>query len=78
MCVKCPVILGVMSMNFRQKQTGNSHLVVHLFILFLLSELMLIHKSEHMNTDRKTSSYDFFSDLVIFVVEIIIYCFPFQ
>ena len=66
------MILGVMSMNLRQKQTGNSHLVVHLFILFLLSELMLIHKSEHMNTDRKTNSHDSFSDLVKFVVEIVI------
>ena len=72
MCVRCPVILGVMSMNLRQKQTGNSHLVVHLFILFLLSELMLIHKYEHMNTDTKTSSHDSFSDLVKFAVEIVI------
>ena len=72
MCVRCPMILGVMSMNFHQKQTGNSHLVVHLFILFLLSELMLIHKYEHMNTDRKISSHDSFSDLVKFVVEIVI------
>ena len=72
MCVKCPVILGVMSMNFRQKQTGNSHLVVHLFILFLLSELMLILKYEHMNTDTKTISHDSFSDLVKFVVEIVV------
>ena len=72
MCVRCPVILGVMSTNLRQKQTGNSHLVVHLFILFLLSELMLILKYEHMNTDTKTSSHNSFSYLVKFVVEIVV------
>ena len=66
------MILGVMSMNLRQKQTGNSHLVVHLFILFLLSELMLILKYEHMNTDTKTTSHDSFSDLVKFAVEFVV------
>ena len=66
------MILGVMSMNLRQKQTGNSHLVVHLFILFLLSELMLILKYEHMNIDTKTSSHNSFSYLVKFVVEIVV------
>ena len=77
MCVRYPAILGVMSMNIRQKQTGNSHLVVQLFILFQLFEL-LIHKSEHIDTDRKTNSHNSFPDLVKFAVEIVIYCFPFR